>query len=309
MLGGAAVGLPALANVLIARRNRRARLRAWGDPQSYAWTYGEISFHALGEGSPIVLVHSFGPGHDSEEWRAVAEALADSHAVFTLDLVGWGHSDKPVIPYDDELYIQLLRDFLEDIVGSPCTLAAAGLPAAYAIQVAIDQPNLVKALALVVPSGLGAHGDEPDLKDAFVHRLLRLPILGTSALNLFTSRASLSHYLKSDVFHAPEQADAGRLERLYRSSHQPGAHAALAAFVTGYLNHPVIESLSRVQMPVWLAWGRDAAAPPVETADLWLQHLPQATLEVFDDCGSLPHLEVTSRFTAGLEKFLRSLTN
>ena len=36
------------------------------------------------------------PDHDSQEWRSVAESLADRHEVFALDLIGWGRSDKPL---------------------------------------------------------------------------------------------------------------------------------------------------------------------------------------------------------------------
>ena len=108
----------------------------------------------LGQGEPILLVHSFGPGHDSEEWRTVAEILAHDHRVYAVDLLGWGLSHRPDITYDGELYIELLRDFLEDIVQRPTVLAAAGLAAAYAVQVAVDHPERVTALALVTPSGI-----------------------------------------------------------------------------------------------------------------------------------------------------------
>lgn len=304
LLGGAAVGLPALANALIARRNERLTQPSWGRHQRYAWKYGEISFQRLGSGEPLVLLHSFGPGHDSEEWRPAAEALARGHLVYAPDLLGWGRSDKPRLAYDGELYIQLIGDFLEDVVAQRCTVVAAGLAAAYAVQIAVDRPELIGSLALVVPSGIEIHGEEPDLKDALVHRLLRLPILGTSALNLITSRTAIGQYLRREVFLGPEQVDAARIEHHYRSSHQPGSHGALAAFLSGYLNHSVHDAIRRYQNPLWIGWGRDATAPPVETADLWLQQDSQARLEVFEDCSNLPHLEVSARFTKALIEFL-----
>lgn len=306
LVGGAAVGLPALANAVIARRGRRLSLPVWGRHDRYAWKLGEISFQRLGDGAPLLLLHSFGPGHDSEEWRLAGELLASQYCVFAPDLLGWGRSDKPRSTYDGELYIQLISDFVEDVVGRRCTLVAAGLPAAYAVQVAIDRPELIDSLALVVPSGIEIHGDEPDLKDALLHRLLRLPILGTSAINLFTSRTALGQYLKRDVFRGPEQVDAARLEHHYRSSHQPGAHSALAAYLSGYLNHHVEEALSRLTIPLWICWGRHATAPPVEAADLWLQQAPTAQLEVLGECANLPHLEVSARFCQSLGEFLAS---
>lgn len=307
LLGGAAVGLPALANALIARGTRRLATPTWGHRYRYAWKLGELSFQKLGDGEPLVLVHSFGPGHDSEEWREAAEILARDHLVFALDLLGWGHSEKPPLHYDDELYIQQLADFLEDVVGRPAVLVAAGLPAAYAVQTAVDHPESVRALALVVPSGVNLHGDEPDLKDALVHRLLRLPVLGTSALNVYTSQSSIARYLRRDVFAAPDRVDAARIEHHYQSSHQPGAHVPLAAYLTGYLNHDVLEALPRLDLPTWFAWGRLAKAPPVESADFWLRHSGSTELEVFDSAGNLPHVEATTDFCRRLAGFLTGL--
>lgn len=305
LLGGAAVGLPALANALIARRNRKLATAPWGHPRRYAWELGEISYHDMGEGGePIVLVHSFGPGHNGEEWRAVAERLAKDHRVLVLDLLGWGRSDKPNATYDAELYIQLLSDFLEDVVGERCVIVAAGLSAAYAVQVAIDRPEAVSAIGAVVPSGIEVEGDEPDLKDALVHWLLRTPIFGTSALNVYTSQTALGQYLRRDVFAAPERADAALVEHHYRSSHQPGAHASLAAYLSGYSNHRIVDALGRFGLPLWLAWGRQATSPSVETADLWIQRAPQAELEVFETSGNLPHLEEPIAFADSLKRHL-----
>jgi pimeloyl-ACP methyl ester carboxylesterase len=304
LLGGAAVGLPALANALIARRNRRLEAAGWGRPKRYAWELGDVSYQDLGTGEPLVLVHSLGPGHDSEEWRAVAEELAERHRVFVIDLIGWGRSDKPDSDYDGELYIKLLGDFLEDVVGRRCTLIGAGLSASYAIQLAVDRPESISSIALVVPSGIDAEGDEPDLKDALVHWLLRTPVFGTSALNLYTSQTALGQHLRSEILAAPERADAARVDHLYRSSHQPGAHAALAAYLSGYSNHRAVEALGRFHSPLWLAWGRAAKNPPVETADLWLQRAPQAELEVFEDSGNLPHLEEPKAFARSLRRYL-----
>jgi len=307
LLSGAAIGLPALANALVARRSRQLEAPTWGRTRRYAWPSGEISYQVLGEGEPAVFLHSFGPGHDSEEWQSVAEVLAQSHRVYALDLLGWGLSARPSLTYDGELYIELIRDFLNDIVGEQATLVAAGLSAAYAVQVAVDYPESVRSLALVTPSGIDIHGDEPDIKDALMYGLLRMPVIGTSALNLYTSRTAIQAYLKREIFAAPERVDAALVEHHHDSSHQPGSHSALAAYLCGYLNHRVKDVLPRLSVPLWIAWGSRATSPPIETADLWIRQIPETELEVFKDTGNLPHAERTARFSQRLQRFLSSL--
>ncbi len=306
-MGGAAIGVPALINALVSRRAQRLPAARWGSGDRYAWKGGDVVFQRLGEGPPLVLVHSLGPGHSSTEWRRAAEVLATGYRVHVPDLPGWGRSEKSAPAYDSELYIELLADFLKDVVGERAVVVAAGLPAAYSVQLGVDQPELVRALALVVPLGIEMHGDEPDLKDAVVHRLLRLPILGTSALNLFTSRSAIANYLSREVYAWPALVDDALVEEHYRSSHLPGAHAALAAYLSGYLNHGVSDALGRLAVPLWIAWGRRAASPSVETADLWLRHLPEAEIEVLEQCGILPHAESPEEFCRKLEQFLTHL--
>lgn len=309
VLGGVAVGIPAAANAIIARRNRRLESAGWGRSHRYAWKQGEIAFQRLGSGSPLVCLHSFGPGHDAEEWRELAERMADSYEVFAPDFLGWGRSEKPAIAYDGELYIELLADFLEDVVETPAAVLAAGLPAAYAVQVAVDRPEAVGALGLSVPSGIAVSGEEPDVKDALVNRMLRLPIVGTSALNLYTSRTAIAGHLRRETFATPDRVDEARIEHHYQSSHQPGSHLALAAFLSGYLNHRIDDSLSRVNTPTWIAWGRQAANPSIDVADLWIGRIPHAELEVFEGAGNLPHAEIPARFQKPLERFLAHLVS
>lgn len=311
-MGGAAIGVPALLNALVTKRAGRLPAAVWGRGDTFKWKHGEVTYQRLGAGRPLLLLHSFGPGHSSEEWRQASELLAGSHEVFVPDLLGWGRSDKPSLTYDSELYFDLIRDFTQQVVaqrvdGDPPVAVAAGLPAAYAAQLAVDQPELWRALALIVPSGIELQSDEPDFKDAIVHWLLRLPVLGTSALNLYTSRSALTSYLRREVYAMPSRVDDALVDLHYRRSHQPGAHAALAAYLSGYLNHSVRETLSSVDIPVWLGWGRQAAAPAVESADLWLRQLAGAELDILEHCGILPHVEEPKEFVERLEKFLHGL--
>lgn len=307
LMGGAAIGVPALVNAVVSRRARQLPVTSWGSGDRWDSKFGKITYQRLGEGEPLVLLHTFGPGHSALEWRRTAEELARDHEVFAPDLLGWGNSDKPSRNYDSELYLELLGDFLDQVVSRRAVLVAAGMNAAYAVQLAVDRPEQVRALALVVPLGIELHGDEPDFKDALVHRLLRLPILGTSALNVYSSRSSLSHYLQREVYCSPTAVDDALVDEHYRSSHQPGARASLAAYLSGYLNHGVRDVLPGLRTPTWIAWGRHAVSPAVESADLWLRHLPSAELEVFELSGLLPHKESPEEFCSKLELFLAKL--
>lgn len=306
-VGAAAVGIPALVNLVIARSAKRLGKPGWGHPNRYAWRYGEIAFQKLGAGEPVLLLHSLGPGHDGEQWREVAELLAESHSVYAPDLLGWGRSQRPAIAYDDSLYVRLVSDFIADVIGGPATVVAAGMSAAYAIQVALDEPRKIEALALVHPSGLDLDADEPDLKDALLRKALQMPVFGTGALNLYTSRQAIRLHLEKDVFLDPDQVSEADVDRHYTSSHQPGAHRALASYLAGFLNHHN-DDLERLEQPLWLAWGRGAGDAQVRRQlESWLDRLPVAEIEVFDGVGTMPHFETPATFGERLRRFLTQI--
>lgn len=307
LLAGAAVGLPVLISEVIRRRAEPPRPPRWGRAHRYAGALGEVMFQELGTGAPpLVLLHSFGPGYDANQWRAAAEILAGRHTIYALDLPGWGRSEAPAGGHGAEACVAVIEDFLAGVVREPAVLVAAGSAAAYAVRVAAESPERVLALSLVTPfglpanSGAGAEGAGP----AFFRRLLHVPVLRTTLLDLLTSRSALTHHLRKEVYAAPERVDAALLDHHYRASHAPGARAALAAYLRGDLGLDVEDDLPRIDVPVLLAWGRSAASSPVENADLWLRHLPDADLEVFQSSGDLPHVENATAFTGALERFV-----
>lgn len=308
LLGGAAIGLPAIINATIARRAKRIEPTVWGRRHRYAWDLSDVVFQRLGAGDPIVLLHSFGPGHDSLEWRHAAERLAENFQVFAPDLPGWGRSERPPTALDGELYIEFLLDFLDDVVRRRAVLVASGLTAAYAVEVAVEHPEMVRGLVLSCPTGIDLASEEPDLKDAVIHRLLKLPVFGTSAMNLYTTRRGIGRYLADEVFHDRSRVTETLIDHHYRGAHEPENRAALAAYLAGYLNHRVAPALGRLQRPTLLVWGREAVNPPVESADLWLQSMREAELEVLEGAGVQPHHEAAPAFVERIRPFLDQIS-
>jgi pimeloyl-ACP methyl ester carboxylesterase len=302
---GVAVGVPVAAGALLRRRAEPPSAPRWGRAHRYAGRSGhELIFQELGSGPPVLLLHSFGPGYDADQWRAAAEILAGRHRVYVPDLPGWGRTRAGAGAHRPELYLDLLADFLGNVVREKAVVVAAGLAAAYAVQIAVEHPGHVRALGLVSPLGLGDDDPARSVGQSFVGKLLSVPLLSASVLDALTGRAAIEHHLRKEVYAASERVDAALLEHHYRASHTPGARTALAAYLRGHLWLDVSEELSQLEVPVWLAWGRQSKTPPVATADLWLQHLPAAELDVFEGVGALPHAETSALFCQGLERFL-----
>ena len=71
---------------------KREPPNGWHLSQRASLPGGDVAFDVLGGGSPVVLVH--GTPSRSYVWRNVARSLAERHAVYTFDLLGFGESEK-----------------------------------------------------------------------------------------------------------------------------------------------------------------------------------------------------------------------
>jgi pimeloyl-ACP methyl ester carboxylesterase len=65
---------------------------SWTLTKRVAVSHGEIAWDVMGEDRPIVLVH--GTPSRSLLWRNIAPVLAERHAVYVFDLLGFGQSER-----------------------------------------------------------------------------------------------------------------------------------------------------------------------------------------------------------------------
>lgn len=57
---------------------------------------------------------------------AVCKKLEKQHTVYTIDLLGCGRSEKPYLTYTNYLYVQLITDFVKEVIKDTPTVIATG---------------------------------------------------------------------------------------------------------------------------------------------------------------------------------------
>src|SRR5205085_4067309 len=266
-----------------------------GEARFFEWQHGNIFYKVAGEenaGLPLVFVHGIGAGASSFMWRRNFDALARDFRVYALDLLGFGFSDKPAsAPYSADLYTELIADFIREVALAPSHIIASSLGAAYSVRVADEQPELVRSLVLVSPTGAGLLRSRPGVAGAAFYGLLQSPVLGTSFYNVIASERSIRDYARNELFYNRRLATPRLVAQYYAASHQPGAQHAIAAFLSGYLNTDTRESFARLKQPVTLCWGKQDESNPIEQAAELLHLNPRADLEIFDRCRMMPQEE------------------
>jgi pimeloyl-ACP methyl ester carboxylesterase len=311
LAGGAGLAALAAVNASIKRNaNEPDDNGLGGEAVFYPWKYGRIFYKVAGTGKPglpLVFVHGVGAGASSFMWRKNFDALAQDFRVYAVDLLGFGFSDKPAgAPYSADLYVELITDFIREIVGPPVNVIASSLGAAYCVRMADEHPELVRSLILNSAIGSDAINSRPGMSGAAFYGLLQSPVLGTSFYNVMASERSIRDYARNHLFYDHRRVTNRLVAHLYATSHQEGAQHAMAAFLSGYLNADPRTAFARLDQRVTLVCGKQDLTTQISKAEQIAKDNPRARLEVFDYCRMMPEQEHPDRFNALVRETLRA---
>src|SRR6266480_4401509 len=123
--GGALLGVAAAYNAFARKGVDQLTNLIGGEEGGFDWRGRRIAFTKRGSGPPVLLIHSIHAAAWSYEWHDNVDYLARTNTVYTLDLLGFGRSDRPAIRYSARLYISLISDFANQVIGDACTLVAS----------------------------------------------------------------------------------------------------------------------------------------------------------------------------------------
>ncbi len=291
LIVGSALGAMAAYNRLTESLAGELDTVMTGEERRYPWKYGDMFYEVKGprDAKPLLLVHGFGPGASSYEWRKNIDSLSEYFRVYAIDLLGFGLSDHPAIDYSAEVYADLISDFIREAIDKPTVVVARGLSSAYVIAGAYRRPQYFERLVLVSPPPTILQELFPGTLNTTVKTILRLPIVGQFIYNLLTSRGAIRGYYDDQGFHNPGLITDELVEYIYTSAHQPGCRYPAASLFSEDLVLDVHEPFARLQVPVVAVWGREGALTPSEASSAFKRVNPRIEVRVLDK--SRAHLQ------------------
>lgn len=301
-IGGAALGAAALYNTAAARELMDDDVLG-GESDEFQWRGHRIALTRHGEGKPVLLLHGIYPGASSLEWRHVVPALAQGYSVVAVDLLGFGHSDRPAARYTPGLYQALFGDLLARVVREPCAVVASGLSAAQLVALAGRDPRHIASMTLVAPTGVAYMRDAVPSAGATTRLLLGAPIVGKTVYNRLTSPTKMRRHLEH-VYVDDRMVTPALVQHYVRMARQPGGKHAIAALLSGKLNVDVRAALRRVRQPTLLLWGDLARLNSVEHAHAFRVIKHDLEWSLVQDAGDRPHDERPAEFNAALLSFI-----
>ena len=276
-----------------------------GEERRYPWKYGDVFYEVKGakDAKPLLLIHGFGPGASSYEWRKNVDTLAQQFRVFVVDLPGFGLSDRPAIDYTAETFSDMIADFIKEVIAKPAIVVAHGMTGAYVIADAYRRPQLFERLILVSPPPTMLQETSLGLLNAAWKYILRTPIVGQFIYNVLTSRQVIRGYYDRQGFHNPGLITDDLVEYIYTSAHQSNARYAMASLLSNELTMDVHEALSPLKMPVIAVWGREGLLTPSEASDSFKRVNPRIEVRILDKCSQHPQDEQATNFNNLVREF------
>ncbi len=198
---------------------------------------GRIAYYADadGNGRPLLLVHSVNAAPSSFEVKPLFERFRGERPVYSIELPGFGQSERSDRVYSPALYAMAISAVLQRVIGTPADVLALSLSAEFAARAALATPGAVASLVLISPTGFSARSTPGPSAGRAVHRALTVPLWRQALFDLVASKASIRYYLgKSFVGAAPPEL----IDYAYATAHQPGARHAPLYFLSTQLFTP-----------------------------------------------------------------------
>lgn len=244
----------------------------------------QIHYTVQGEGPPVVLIHGFLDSHKT--WRRNVHALAQTHRVYAIDVLGFGSSERVRAPiYTLKQQSGFLREFFEFHNIAQAAVIGHSMGGALALQFAYDFPASVHKVVLIAPA---------------TYLYNRFPRNGLNRVPRRVSRGVLGLYEIMQGDHSNPvlfaYGDPGRITedaKVIRNQMMrvQGQHDALISMSRSGREADVPRELRRVTVPTLVIWGKRDRVVPVSDAAKHLRDLPNARLEIIDSAGHLPHEE------------------
>ena len=246
-----------------------------------------------GDGSPVVLIHGF--ASSLVVWDGVVPALRGTHRVITLDLRGFGWTDRPAADYSPGAEAQLVLTLLDHLGVARADFVAHSWGASVALAAALRAPERVARLALY-----SAWVYEEQLPTFFVWA--RAPGLGEFMFDAWYKERVEDRVVMG--YYDPHRVTQQLVDDIAAALERPGTVAAALAAARGQRFAEVEDRYRNVRQPVLLLWGRDDRVAHLDAGERLSTELPNARLSVYPRCGHFPMLEAAAASTRDLAAFL-----
>lgn len=258
----------------------------------YHWRFGDISYSVTGEGKPVLLVHNLKEDSSSIEWSELIPKLSKTNTVYTMDLLGCGLSERPDITYTSYMYIQLINDFIRNIIKKKTSVITTGKSASFVLGACSINENEFDELILINPESIRNLHKAPSKRTKTAKLILKTPVIGTFIYHLQTARNIIEENFEENYFYDRENIPEALIDYYYESAHlaEGNAKNLFVSLVGRYTNANIIRTLKNINRNIHILAGRELSGIK-EIVKEYQYYNPAIEAEYIDYTKELPQLE------------------
>lgn len=276
------------------------------DGETYHWKQGDIFYTKSGNGSPLLLVHDLNPASSNMEWDKIIRKLEKNYTVYAIDLLGCGRSEKPGITYTSFLYVQLINQFIQDVIGEAANIVVTGTSASFVIMAQAMAPDNFHNIILINPDSIQTLKSSPEREHKIAKRLLEIPILGTFLYNLQMHEKKIHSFFEKKYF-LKKSLISSKMEDIYFESAHKGKSAGkflLASAQGNYINVDVSNAVKNADN-LFIIASRERK-DSVSITEEYVRLNKNIEISYLSNSKYLPQLEVPDKLLGILCMFLGS---
>ena len=256
-----------------------------------------FDFHQDGPELPLLWIHGYSGA--AFETMYIREALGPNRRLIAPDLPGSGYSEKPMIDYTLDYYVDFLAGFVDALGLERYVLVGHSMGGLIAATFAADHPHGLERLVLLAPFGIdGAAGP-------IMEFLARTGVLVDYGFELH-NETILELGMRFNVFYDPDRIPIDFVNYLSVSTfHTSNAIPALASITHNLIaaDHD-LSVLERLTIATLIIWGEDDRVLDYRFAAAYHRLVPGSTLRSIPGTGHLPHVESPGPTARIIREFL-----
>ncbi len=271
--------------------------------KEFEWRFGNIKYRKKGHGNPVLLVHSLDVAASSEEWFRIRDKLAESHTVYSIDLLGCGLSEKPFMTYTNHIFAQLICDFIKVIIGKRTTVISSGNSSAFVISACDNDSTLFEKIILVSPENPDKGQLIPGKRARTYKAILSMSVLGNLLYNIAVFRWNIRYNIRSD-FYRKDRFTKDILDKCYEAAHRGLSPRSLySSIVCFYTKKNIKFELSQINNSIVIFEGKHNKEA-LKVLREYMKINPAVETVIIDDSNKYPHIENDKGFLNALNIYL-----
>jgi pimeloyl-ACP methyl ester carboxylesterase len=255
-----------------------------------------VRYNIIGGGPAVVLVHGW--LSSSRIWEQLAGRLAQRFTVYTLDLSGFGESDKPLSGYGIRNGSRLLYAFCAHFGLTRANVIGHDLGGAMAVKLAADHPDVVGRLVIV-----SAPADEDQIDLPTMLWLVTVPVVGP----IFYALGRVARPVRR-LWMRPFVADSDDLTDVIVDDAGRSTPAAVSKTLSISRREISRGRLARqariIKIPFLVVAGEEDQIVDPQSVGVWAGGVDKAEICLIDECGHMPMVERVAEFNAQILAFL-----